>query len=557
MNEEFINRSSILELATYMIADEKPQFKSGKTLKLVLEELKGKSAYKQYIEIINNAIIADPSIGEIQILNKSYDNNYSSPLGAVCFQDGDDVYVQYRGTPNGGWVQNSISFGSDINEANAADGVSSQIQADGLEFFNDCVKDYAGHGFSGNLIVGGHSQGGNVAEYVTVMSEHSSLIDTCVSLDGPNHSKELYDYILKHKGADYLAEISQKIIAINGSNDYVNMLGQVSFASEENTFYLNTIEANDFKAWHDEGFMFDSETGRLYPMFDESGNKVEQGPVGQMMNEIIASVKNLPQEQQEDCAKALMALLEMTLGSKKWEDVRKIGFNADNLGELLISEEFVGFMAHGFPALINEVINNPALLAQVLNEAIPDNIKSAIKDFIINTPAPVVIAALSMAAVIAGAAVILGTAVVGIYKIADFIITTVQSLKNAGDKIYQTIISICNTIKNGVTNIAKWFQDTFNAGIRFAADNPYIKVDTAKLRNYAARISNVNSRLRSLDRNLDGLYWQVGLLDIWDILMANLITSGSPTLNQVRSYLDNAADRFDTAENKARRIMGG
>jgi hypothetical protein len=67
----------------------------------------------------------------------------------------------------------------------------------------------------------------------------------------------------------------------------------------------------------------------------------------------------------------------------------------------------------------------------------------------------------------------------------------------------------------------------------------------------------VNNRISNLDIALRGLYWQVGFLDLWDIMAANLLTRESATLNQVVGYLNNAADRFDTAENIARGHMGG
>ncbi|CDX04956.1 Twin-arginine translocation pathway, signal sequence, bacterial/archaeal [Desulfitobacterium hafniense] len=557
MNEALINRSSALELATYMIADAEFTIAEGTSLQAMLNRLERSGANPQYIGLLKTAIANDPSVGNISILKTSNNSGYSSPMGAVCFKDGDKVYVQYRGTPDGGWVHNPISYGADIGAANATDGVSSQIQADGLDFFNKCVSEFAGYGFPGDLIVGGHSQGGNMAEYVTIMSEYSTLIDLCVSLDGPNHSRELYEYILETYGAEYLAEMSEKIIAINGCNDYVNMQGQVSFASDKNTYYLNTVDGNDFVGWHDPIFMFNPEIGKLYPIFDENGNKIEQGPIGQMMTEIVSAINTLPQEQQEDSAMVIMALLELTMGSKNWDDVQRIGINADSWGKLLISEEFIGLMAHGLPALIGEVISNPVLLAQVLNKVIPDDIKDAITNFINNAPAPVVIGVLAIAGIIAGTAVVAGAVVIGIYKIVDFIIPAVQRLKQFADKAWQAVISICTAIKNGIADIARWFLNTFNAGVRYTNSNPYFKVDTAKLRSYATRINNVNNRLRNLDGNLRGLYWQVGLLDIWDILVANTLTSGSPTLNQVKSYLNDSADRFDAAENKARGYVKG
>ena len=82
--------------------------------------------------------------------------------------------------------------------------------------------------------------------------------------------------------------------------------------------------------------------------------------------------------------------------------------------------------------------------------------------------------------------------------------------------------------------------------------NPFFRVDTDKLRNYAGRIRDINARLRTLDGDLRGLYWQVGFLDLWDILVANVLTSGSPTLRQIESYLNHAAQTFETAESKAK-----
>jgi len=88
-------------------------------------------------------------------------------------------------------------------------------------------------------------------------------------------------------------------------------------------------------------------------------------------------------------------------------------------------------------------------------------------------------------------------------------------------------------------------------------DNEHIVVNTELLRNYGTRIANVNSRINSLDTALRGLYWQVGLLDLWDVIVANLLTRESPTLNQTRTLLNNSAQRFEVAESNVRRMMGG
>ena len=75
-----------------------------------------------------------------------------------------------------------------------------------------------------------------------------------------------------------------------------------------------------------------------------------------------------------------------------------------------------------------------------------------------------------------------------------------------------------------------------------------VRVDTAKLRAYAARINAVNSRLQQIDQSLNGLYWQFGLLDVFRILQADLVLHYSGTLARCSQYLNDTADRFETVE---------
>jgi hypothetical protein len=89
---------------------------------------------------------------------------------------------------------------------------------------------------------------------------------------------------------------------------------------------------------------------------------------------------------------------------------------------------------------------------------------------------------------------------------------------------------------------------SLSAGGRYAAANPQIKVDTYKLSNYAARIQDVNRRIRNLDYRLDSLYWKVGLLDLWNLMQADLLTSYSWMLLRCSSYLLDTARDFENAE---------
>lgn len=151
----------------------------------------------------------------------------------------------------------------------------------------------------------------------------------------------------------------------------------------------------------------------------------------------------------------------------------------------------------------------------------------------------------------------IGMPLVTLSVLADAVIRIVQAATEIAKEVKEAIITLYTALKNVVNAFAQWVRNNFNAGEDYVRSNPYIKADTARLRNYATRINNVNRRLKKLDNDLNSLYTQVGLLDLWDILCANLLTGGSPTLNQVRNYLNNTADRLDTAENKAYGYIGG
>ena len=430
MREARIDRSAVLELAVYLIANTGIDIKKDESLRATLRRLERMpNANHLYLEQLRIALANDPSGQQIKVFKTSIGSCYASPMNAVCFLDGGTAYVLYGGTPDGGWVQNPISYGADIRAANAEDCVSSKIQADGLDFFDTCVTELAAVGFTGSFVAGGHSQGGNVAEYVTVLSGHTAQIDLCVSLDGPNHSTELHLYLLNKLGLAHLEEQAHKIIAINGHNDFVNMQGQMDFAFPDNTFYLKTDDAwadenghGTFPGWHDALYMMDRANGGLLP-YDAA-----QGPIGKVMIRIVAAINKLSQEVQEDCSMAIMGLLELMLGSKNWDDLKAIGLNAGSIPGLLVCEEFIGFVANGVPTISIKVIRKPTLLMRALWELLPKRVRKPVAAFYRAAPAIFILIALPVFAVLAVVFAILSIVVVGLYWIADLIITMFQRL---------------------------------------------------------------------------------------------------------------------------------
>ena len=98
-----------------------------------------------------------------------------------------------------------------------------------------------------------------------------------------------------------------------------------------------------------------------------------------------------------------------------------------------------------------------------------------------------------------------------------------------------------------VQKVAKWVHEN-SAGYKYATANPKITVDTYKLTQYASRLQEVNRRIARLDGRLDSLYWQVGLLGLWNLMQADLLTGYSWKLLRAASYLNETASDFSKAE---------
>lgn len=135
----------------------------------------------------------------------------------------------------------------------------------------------------------------------------------------------------------------------------------------------------------------------------------------------------------------------------------------------------------------------------------------------------------------------------------------IESFKEAVIRVVETIIEVKENfekfvkgfnefIQLTVDKLQRWWNSNFNTGYKYATANPQIKVDTYKLRYYASRIYDVNRRISNLDGRLDSLYWSVGLLDLWKLLQADLMTGYSWRLVRCASYLNDTASDFEATE---------
>ncbi|MCR5357667.1 MAG: DUF2974 domain-containing protein [Lachnospiraceae bacterium] len=165
-------------------------------------------------------------------------------IRAICFESRDgDATVVFRGT--GGdyepWVDNVRGeYQSDTRMQKLAD--------DFIRY--DC-------GVYDSITVSGHSKGGNLAQYVTVLN--NDRVDRCISFDGQGFGKGFFDSYAKDVGP-----ASAKIKSICAHNDYVNLL--LGAIACEIVFVKN--RHSDPVGCHSSFALFDS------CEFDKSGNIV-------------------------------------------------------------------------------------------------------------------------------------------------------------------------------------------------------------------------------------------------------------------------------------------
>lgn len=128
----------------------------------------------------------------------------SEGIRGACFEniDGEGTVV-FRGTGGGyqSWADNILG-GYQKDTA---------MQKEAAYFINQQCGRYS------HLTVAGHSKGGNLAQYVTVMC--SDQVDRCVSYDGQGHNR---NFIMSN--SEKVRQARGKITSIFAHNDFVNIL---------------------------------------------------------------------------------------------------------------------------------------------------------------------------------------------------------------------------------------------------------------------------------------------------------------------------------------------
>ena len=195
-------------------------------------------------------------------------------------------------------------------------------------------------------------------------------------------------------------------------------------------------------------------------------------------------------------------------------------------------------------------INNPEELQKMIAPYI-DAIVEYVKTHPLETAALVIVGIIAMPLI---------TAVfeaVGVIALVTLAIDFLGSVFPLVGEVFRDVVSfMMNTVIPALRRFVEWLKNVFNPGAAFSQDNPALRIDTGKFHELARRVAAVNRRVKQLDRDLDGLYWQVGLLDVFSLLHADLLVTWSPTLDRVQSYLSETAEAFESADSQVQSMFG-
>jgi len=346
-----INTCAIL--STFMYLDTQDERYTGRTIKdLLSDDYFRSNANEKYLNTIRDAVLKNPSLGDIAILSQSAIDNLNIPEGApysgfgpelvvanTFVLENGDLCVAYRGTGAGKWIDNGQAFGQE----------NTVMQEAAVRYFDYVYEEYGRKG-NAKIYVTGHSKGGNEAQYVCMAAEHNGEISHCYEFDGQGFSPEAIGKFKEINGEHIYNLQVDKITAICGKNDFVSPLG-ISIAKPENTYYIATVNsAINISGYHDILYMFNQESpDRINFKYNSIGDaiSIEQGNFGRCAANISDKVMKMDVEDRKDCSITMMSICEKFFGGERGTgDIQKA-----SIGHIIT------FYNKGIPLLGNAIID--------------------------------------------------------------------------------------------------------------------------------------------------------------------------------------------------------
>ena len=542
----------------------------------------------------------------------TYQNDFGECVKAIAFRDSaGNLQVHFNGTGDGNWGANAVAYG----------GGPSQMQPSCLDFFDRVVETQyyteggnlyvSGHSMGGNnaQVVTMNSEYGDHVRVCLAMDApgfSGDAIERMQAFRGESWYEAQRQKIHTYNGAsDYVDVLGMEIIAPQDP-EHLTVLqtpdsGMMSWHTITGILDGNRLTpvVEDYTPFHyfveklsqkfvDHPDISDADQQQVadlvmkvaeYFIGNDSGwvSDLTGEDVSNLLKQVLPLMAELFREDPTLCRDALkmLGLSEEMVGlvekiCLEFDELSETqrGAVAEALGECLTFSEdgTVGFsgdilsvltaLMAALPVIKETCSDNPEEIIAVLDQM---GLGDAITNFIKEHPLQTI--ALGALAVVIGPKVVAvlgkGLKVVTLASYAcDAILHAVETVQNMAAAVRKFFVNTLQAVKQTIANLKEYLRSS-SPGVRYAASQPWFRADPELLRDYARRLGDLNRRLGQLDGDLNDLYWQVGLLDILDILDANIITGYSLRLASAKSWLEYAADTLDTAEQNAQALMGG
>lgn len=496
---ETVTDAALSELFSELISDNMGNYEinGNNTVNNVLKE-QGHVTVKQLLDSANFSgddpklqILADAATfneqdqEERRIKKEQFANlqirDVDSRNGAVVtFDSATNTYtIAFCGTRRtyGEWEDNGIAMYSE----------SSPMQEQAAQYYDYWASKIPK---DANIVVTGHSKGGNKAQYVTMFAKNRDRITQCISLDGQGFSNEAMDAMQKH---DDFAEQRDKITLVCGENDYVHVLGN-RLAQRDQTYYLygshrlSTEGVSAIPKDHCVEEMFGNTGKQYYSLLDMEAN---QGPVSTFVEALSEKIMELPPEQRKICVTNIMRLFQ--------DDV-DIGVLLETLPDV------IGYLGDD---VVQELFSSPEgqALLQYLPVTIFENeqMQGVSGTIVLGFMWFLTIDSSSTTFQIFDAALhTLGLSMPTFHGLLTKIITVATTLHTGWDYV-----------RNTWDNLKEWAYVTFGIGssgrretaVSLASAHEYIEVDTDTYHTCAQQLKNISENLDNIKIRIDKIYY--------------------------------------------------
>lgn len=339
--------------------------------------------------------------------------------------DRGDAYVAYRGTGDGKWIDNGRGMTEALTE--------SQEQA---SLFYDRVVEQCGLDVNTNLIVTGHSKGGNNAQAVTLNSRYRALIDKCFSFDGQGMSKAA---IKRYSCMTGFEEQLDKMYGINGKNDLINTLGNQVIPDEHMIYIETNTDAAELTQTHAMQYLYYRRDGKFDWSLNEETDQRELGRYGSRLSKILM---NMPEDMRESCAVAIMQLIELP-------EEMMIGYNGDHASW----SDMCVFLHYGLPAITYSIIGTKEG-QEALCEILKDMVANLIKEFDVWEIMGNFVGTLMLSPILLPIIGIGSVSAVGLLEGMEFVIDTLAAL----EKLREILGKIGHCIQECMDAIGEFFN---------------------------------------------------------------------------------------------------